>query len=222
MDNGLEDRLFVSPLERAVTGQHLIEQAAKRPDICALVDLLAERLLGRHVGHRPHHDICPRQVSGALQPGQTEVHDLGLAFGCEHDIGRLDIPMDDSFAMRFRQSFSDLESDVKDLINPECPLGDLRLEASPFDKGHGDIRLAVLLPDLIDSADVGMVQGGGCLGLADKPLSGFRRLRKLERQKFQSDRALEPDVFGLEYDPHSAPADLVADPVFVREDRPFS
>ena len=37
-------------IERFVTGEHLVEHAAKRPDVGALVDGFSSRLLGTHVG----------------------------------------------------------------------------------------------------------------------------------------------------------------------------
>jgi hypothetical protein len=57
------------------------------------------------------------------------------------------------------------------------------------------------------------------LGLADEPFSGFRRLRKFERQQLQSDRTLKLCVFSLEDNTHAAPADFAADPIFIREER---
>ena len=44
-----------SPAKRALARQHLVEHAAERPDVGALVDGLAARLLGAHVRGRAEH-----------------------------------------------------------------------------------------------------------------------------------------------------------------------
>ena len=43
---------IVSPPKGWAAGKHFIEDAAERPDVRALVDRLAARLLGAHVGRR--------------------------------------------------------------------------------------------------------------------------------------------------------------------------
>ena len=48
--------------ERPTAGQHLIEHAAERPDVRALVDRLAPRLLRTHVGRGPQNDALVRAV----------------------------------------------------------------------------------------------------------------------------------------------------------------
>ena len=44
------------PIERLPAGQHLVEDAAKGPDVGALVDRPAARLLGAHVGRGAEND----------------------------------------------------------------------------------------------------------------------------------------------------------------------
>ena len=52
LDHRRQDRRHVLAVERASARQHLVEHDAERPDVGALVDRLAARLLGRHVGGR--------------------------------------------------------------------------------------------------------------------------------------------------------------------------
>jgi hypothetical protein len=75
--------------------------------------------------------------------------------------------------MGFPQAFCDLEGDVQGFCDLERLPDDSLLEAHPVDKGHGDIHLAVLFLNLIDCANVGMVEGGRGLGLAQEPLLGL-------------------------------------------------
>ena len=62
-------------LERALAGQQLVEQDARRIDVGARVDRLAHELLGRHVGRRAHHRAGLRHAA-ALDPGDAEIRDL--------------------------------------------------------------------------------------------------------------------------------------------------
>ena len=47
-----------SALERRLAREHLVEQHAEREHVRTRVDLLAARLLRRHVPDRAHHDAC--------------------------------------------------------------------------------------------------------------------------------------------------------------------
>src|SRR5438876_8127410 len=94
-------------------------------DIRAVVDFPAERLLRAHlldgahdhtrVGlpHGGHITLNGRgPMRGDLR--QSEVQYFGLAARRDHDVRRLDIPVSDSFRVRFSQSVGDLSRNVDD------------------------------------------------------------------------------------------------------------
>src|SRR5580704_12777107 len=67
--------------------------------------------------------------------------------------------------------------------------------------------------DIVDRADVGMVQGGSGLGLA---LEAGKRLRvagNFLRQEFEGDEAVQARVLGFVYDAHAAAAEFFYDAV---------
>ena len=78
---------------------------------------------------------------------------------------------------------------------------------------HDDERLPVLLADFVDGADVGMVQGGGCLCFALKTGQGLRVLGNIIGQKLQRDEAAEAWVLGLVDHTHAAAAEFLDDAV---------
>ena len=73
--------------------------------------------------------------------------------------------------------------------------------------------LAFLLADVVDGADVGMVQGGGGLGFAPEAVQGLRVLGDIVGQEFERDEATERGVFGLVDHTHAAAAQLLDDAV---------
>src|SRR5690348_13307291 len=95
-------------------GHHLVQHGAERKDVATSVDLLAFSLLRRHVGNRPKDDalfsggavLCTHSCSfikvtrvGLGQFGETEIQHFDVAVLASDDVGRLQIPMDDSGCM---------------------------------------------------------------------------------------------------------------------------
>src|SRR5215469_3406219 len=87
------------------------------------------------------------------------------------------------------------------------------LERHPFEKLHHDKGLPVMLADLVDGADVRMIECRRCPRLAAEsferlPVRGYALGQELDR-----DKASEFGIFGLEDDAHTAPAKFFHDPV---------
>ena len=74
------------------------------------------------------------------------------------------------------------------------------------------------LADLVNGADVGMVQGGGGTRLAAETFQRLRVLGDVVRQKLERDKAAEASVLGFVHDAHTAAAEL-ADDTVVRDRR---
>ena len=159
----------------------------------ARVDGLAHHLLGRHVARRADHDAGARQpadpsAGSELRPRETEVEQLD-AVRREEDVGRLEIAMDDAARVQRRQRGQHAEADrhrLRDAHRPALqPLG----ERLALEQLHGDEQLAGVLADLVDLADVRMVDARRGAGLAPEPLA--RRLVRCDRRhRLQRDGAL--------------------------------
>jgi hypothetical protein len=79
---------------------------------------------------------------------------------------------------------------------------------------HGDEDLPVRgLVDLVDGADVGMVERGGGLCLGAKAGPGLWILRQVERQELERDHPAQVRVLGLVDHAHGARAHPFEDPV---------
>jgi len=100
----------------------------------------------------------------------------------DHDVGRLQVAMHDSFLVRRFKSFRDLLGVV------EHGLGQQRtLERFALDQFHGHRALF----DAVDLRDVGMIQRGQGLGFAIKARQAFRVAGERARKNFDGDVALQ-------------------------------
>ena len=106
-----------------------------------------------------------------------------------------------------------LPGDLVDQIQGQGPLPDPLVEGLPVEERHGEKRLAVPLVDLVDRADIGMVQRRRGLRLAQEALAVLARARDVLREELQRDDALETGVLGLVDDAHPAFAEGLEDPV---------
>ncbi len=101
--------------------EHLVQNDAHRIQICAVIDGLAARLLGRHVFGRAHHGVEPRErllVRARLLDfhlGDAEIEHLdeviAAIFGDQHDVVWLQIAMHDAGGVGSRQRVGDLARD---------------------------------------------------------------------------------------------------------------
>jgi hypothetical protein len=201
----------------------LVEHDAKGEEIRPRVEVLAPRLLRRHVGHGPqrHSRAAQGVVPGerglglihrrALdcrrrrELGEAEVEDLGLAPPRVEDVRGLDVPVDDPLPVRGVEGVGNLDPDVHDLVDVEARGAHVMLERLALEPLHHDVMLALVLADVVDGADVRVVEGRGGAGLALEPFHRARVLRQLGGKELQRDAAAEAQVLGLVDDAHPAP-----------------
>ena len=193
--------------ERAPSGRHLEEGAAEGPDVGPPVRPLAPDLFGRHVRGRAQDRLGAGQVGPAFDRGQAEIHDPGLSLAVDHDVGGLDVPVDHAFFVRGLEPRGDLGRDPERFVDRQGPFRDPLFQAPALDESHGQEHLPFGFVDLEDRADVGMVEDGGGLGLAQEAFLGLGVLADLGGQELEGDRPAELRVLGLEDDAHPAAAD---------------
>src|SRR4029453_19026935 len=141
--------------------------------IAARVCLLSLDLLRRHVmecaqdgaltsqrrTHGLRHAQTRDRAGYRMQLGQAKVQKLGAAPG-EHDVARLNVTMDDAFAMRLVQRIGDLGAGPDHLIQrkrlPDDPLS----ERFSLQILHDEEVDAVVLADVEYRANVRMAERG--------------------------------------------------------------
>jgi hypothetical protein len=78
---------------------------------------------------------------------------------------------------------------------------------------HDDESLAVLLVDLVDGADIGMVEGGSGSCFAPEALQRLMVFGYVVRKELERDKAAQFDVLGFIDHTHTAAAELLNDAV---------
>ncbi len=129
------------------------------------------------------------------------------------DVCRLNVTVNDSLAVGGSESVRHLNSPFEHLFQRQGLAGDAVLQRGAFHEFHGDKRLTVLLADLVDGADVGMVQRGGRARLSAKTLQSLRVLRHVIGKKFQRDKTTKRVILGFIDNPHAAATQLFDDSV---------
>jgi hypothetical protein len=111
---------------------------------------------------------------------QTEIQDLRLTALGHENVRRLDVPMDDALGVGRVQRIGNLNRQLQHFLRPEWLPGKALLQGLPLQILHGDEGLAFVLANLVNRADIGMVEcrGGPCF-----PLETLQRLMVL-RQLF--------------------------------------
>ena len=146
--------------------------------------------------------------------GQAEVENLAVAALGHENIGRLDVAMNDALGVRRIQRIGDLDGDGTAAVPISSGLPAMRcFQRRAFQKLHGDEGVAVVLADVVNRADVGMIQRRRGLRLALKTSERLRIARHVIRKELQRDEAVQPGVFGLVDHTHAAAAELLDDAV---------
>ncbi len=226
--NCIEDQRRSVPAKREGSGRHLIQHRAKRKQIAARIEFLAFGLLGRHVSHGPHGRSGTGQVvfahGGRLREhsrrvhaaaadrsdlGQSEVQHLGMTALGDENVGGLDVAVNDALGMRGVERIGNLDREREQRVHLQRTPGDHVLQSHAVQIFHGDERLAILLADVVNGADVGMVQRRSRLRLALKAAECLGILGHFIGQKLECDKTMQPRVFRFVNHTHPAAAKLV-------------
>ena len=159
----------------------------------------AFRLLGRHVGGRAHDNARLGRDRGDRGFGrrqldqfrETEVEHFGAAVARDDDVGRLDVAMDDAVRVRDGKGRCDLDGIIQSRGNRQGPLGEQPVERRAVHQLHRDERRSGILADLVDRDDVGMVQCGRRLRLANEAAMTLGVHSRFMREHFDRHRTPE-------------------------------
>src|SRR5271169_487530 len=116
--------------------------------------------------------------------------------------------MNDAFSMGGFERVGDLDSQLQHFLKGHRLAGDIVLEGLAVEKLHCNELLPVFFADVINSADVGMIEGGRRLSFAPESLESGGVVGLLTRQEFQCDCTMKPRILALVDDTHASAAKL--------------
>jgi hypothetical protein len=91
-----------------------VRRAYRRGNVAAPRDFFTRQLLRSHVGRRASPQIALLELLG--QAGQPEVGDLGPSAAVDHDVGRLQIAVENPLLMSRRETGAKLPRDLDRLV----------------------------------------------------------------------------------------------------------
>ena len=177
-DRGDQRRVALG-FERLLAGGHLVEDGAEGEQVGASVGLLPLELLGRHVLERAHHRALRRERmahgrrmaqaawggTGWSLAGEPEVEQLRPRLG-DHDVPGLEVSMDDPRPVGAVERVGDLDPVAEHVRDGERAALEARRQRLPLQQLHDQVVHAVLVPDVVERADVGVVERRSGAGFA--------------------------------------------------------
>ncbi len=200
--------------EGGLAGQKRVEDRSQSIDVGGGGDrpAAADGLLGRHVSWGAQDDSAGGHLGVRLDPlGQSEVGDLAVALGVDQDVGRLEVAVENAPHVGVMYRLGHLgEQGGRGrwvIFVGRQPLG----QAAAADELHGEVFLSVILTDLVDRYDTGMVQQCDRLGLVLEPAELIVAGENAGPDHLEGDGSVEADLAGLVHDPHAAAAQDFSD-----------
>ena len=114
--------------------------------------------------------------------------------------------MDDPAGVGGVQAIRDLDSPIQKHVQWHARVFQAMLERFPIEQFHGEKRAPVALADIVDRADVGVIDGGGRTGFAFEACHVGAVLSQILRNEFQGHIASQARIAGFPDFPHAAAA----------------
>ena len=137
---------------------------------------------------------------------QTEIEELG-AVPRDHDVAWLQITMNDTCFVRPAQRIGDVGAVPQHLISRQWSFRQNVRKRLTLDELHHEVVNSVLVTDIVNRADVRMIETRDRSGLALETSSHLRARSEIARQDLDCDAAVEARIACAEYFAHAAGAD---------------
>src|SRR5215471_14221798 len=112
--------------------------------------------------------------------------------------------MNDAFGMRCGQRIGDLNGVVYGRRRIERTLFQYLRERRTLDVFHDEIERRIVLTDVIEAANVRMIQRGNCARFQFESMTEFAPLRQVFANLLDDDYAVQPRIAGQEDLTHAA------------------
>ncbi len=151
--------------------EQFVDDEPDGKDVAAAIHRPSLDLLRRHVMGRTNHRARLGQA-GVGDPRDAEIQNPQDAIQVDHDVGGLDVPVHDAFLMRVVEPQGELFDQIELASQRQgSPLPNLFGEREALDELHHDVRLTVLVAEIVDRDDVAVFQVAGRLRLLKKAVA---------------------------------------------------
>ena len=140
------------------------------------------------------------------QLGQPKIQNLCGAFVHQENIRGLDVPVNNPFHVRCFQSVGNLDRHVQNFRDHHRLGGDPVLQRLALQQLHGDKWPTLEFANVVNRADIRMVQRGSRARFAPEPLNRLRVLGNVVGKKLQRHVAAQARILGLIDHAHSPTA----------------
>src|SRR5208283_47151 len=137
---------------------------------------------------------------------QAKIQDLGVAALGHKNVCGLNVAMDNTQRVRGVERIGNLDAEGKECIELHGTIADDVFQGCAVKVLHDDEGLAVLLANVVNGADIGMIERGCSPGLAAETLEGLAVPGYIFGEEFEGDEAIEAGVLGFIDDAHAAAA----------------
>jgi hypothetical protein len=117
--------------------------------------------------------------------------------------------MNDAFAVRRVERVGDFDPEIEQLLGFQRSAERQLAKSLAFQILHRDERLFLVLPDLVNGANVRVIQSRSCSCLATKAFKSKLIAGHVIGKKLQGGKAAKLGVFGLVNDTHATTAQLL-------------
>src|SRR5690242_15944193 len=186
----VENRRYIA-LERLLAREELVEHRSQTENIGALVELVPLRLLRRHVRRSADHHACLCE-GGVTELGDTEVKNLDHAVSRKHEVRWLEVTVDHAVRMREAHGVADLFRVREERKQRRKLMAcEQRGESLALDELHTQINEILLLADIVNRDNVGMIESACGLRFLLETLDEFAAIAevRLNGDRFEGDRA---------------------------------
>ena len=152
--------------------------------------------------------VVPTTLVGLGQLRQPKVKNLHLPIRSQKNIRRFDVAVHDALGMGGGQRVRHLHRDVQQVVKVQSLTMDSLLQALAFELFHDDEGVPVVVLNVVDGADVGMVELRCGARLSHKSFQRARIRGQVLGDEFQRDMPAQAEILRLVNNSHSAAAQL--------------